>query len=175
MRTALFLLALGGLLAGCGGGSSNRAPIAPVNAAPTVAAISDITVLGNGSDSIAFAIDDDTTAAANLTVVATSDAEQLLPQTGLALSGTGTSRTLDLAPALDELGSAGVTVTVTDAEGLSASASFIVSVIARDVPIAQFTRDLFAVDRDAEPTLVNALMLGNDAQNDGFEDLLASP
>lgn len=175
MRTLSLSIVSLCVLAGCGGGSSNSSTPVPINSVPTIAMIADLTVSGNGSGSTMISINDDATPVSDLVVSASADSATLLPADGLVLSGTGAQRTLDVVPALDEVGDATVTVTVSDAQGLRASTTFAVSVVPVQTPVAQFTRDLFQIQPTASPVLINALQLVNDAENDGFDDLLASP
>lgn len=74
--------------------------------------------------SIAFTIGDTQTAAANLTVTATSSDATLLPPSGFVLGGSGANRTLTITPALGQFGNTRVFVNVTDAGGLTATAAF---------------------------------------------------
>lgn len=159
------------LLAGCGGsGGDSDLPV--VNQVPTISAVADVTIDGNGTASTSVTIGDDQTDADSLLVAAISDAPGLLPESGIILASTGASRAIDLQPLIDELGVATVTLTVTDAQGLRASTEFRVTVTARDAALASLTRMLFAAPRNAEPTPINALNVVDDAAFDDFNDLL---
>ena len=169
-RRAAFLASVAtGLLAGCGGGGGNNDP-AP-NVSPVIGALADLVVEGNGSASVVVVVTDDRTASAALDVTASADVDRLLPEAAIAVTNAGAEKRITLTPVEDELGMTTVTLTATDPAGLSSSASFQVTVVARDTPIAEFTRVLFEADTE-EPALVNALNLINDAEEDGFDDLL---
>jgi parallel beta-helix repeat protein len=104
-------------------------PADPVNTAPTISPIGDVTIAFNGtSGPIAFTVGDAETPAGSLVVTVSSSNNQLLPPEGLVLGGSGSDRTLGITPARKKFGTAVVTVTVTDAGGLSTSVSFTVTV-----------------------------------------------
>lgn len=113
--------------------------VQPVNDRPT---LSDT---GNQStpedtplNGIELSIGDIETAAADLIVTATSDTPTLIPNTGLALGGSGNSRTLSISPAANQFGAATITITVSDGD-LSASDSFVVTVTSvNDQPTGPF-------------------------------------
>ena len=100
--------------------------VAPVNDGPTISAIGDVTLDEDGNAVVSVTIEDiDST---DLSIVAASDNQALLPDADLVISGTGPTYSLAIAPATDASGSATVTVTVTDGGGLSATTSFGVTV-----------------------------------------------
>lgn len=100
-------------------------PPPPTNTAPRISDIVDQSMkLGGSAGSLSFTVSDTETAANLLTVTATSSNPTLLPASGLALGGSGSSRTLSLMPAAGQTGSSTITVTVTDAGGLTAKDTF---------------------------------------------------
>jgi hypothetical protein len=111
--------------------------VGEVNQSPTISVIPD-TAIGQGSSSsiIGFTVNDapGETPAANLIVTASSSNETLLPASGIALGGSGTSRSIRLTPNPTQFGTATVTVTVTDtgtasgADVKSASRTFLLTV-----------------------------------------------
>jgi YVTN family beta-propeller protein len=56
-----------------------------------------------------------------LTVTATSDNPSVVAQSGIVIGGSGTNRTLTVTPVANAIGSAQITITVTDGNGLSTS------------------------------------------------------
>lgn len=99
---------------------------------PTISSIADLSIAqGTSSSAIGFTVNDLETAAASLTVTASSSNPTLLPNTGaaLALGGSGASRTITLTPTAGQSGTATVTVTVSDGS-LTASRSFVLTVVA---------------------------------------------
>ena len=168
-RFTLLLAAIGVMLAACesdGGGGP-----APVNAAPTVSAIADTGITANRtSPAIGFTVDDERPD--SLTIVATSDRQQLLPDAGLVINGSSSARSLAATPVIDELGDALITIVVTDTAGLSASTAFLLTVDPEQKSMQQFARDAFAADANDEPALINAVEFAQDADEDDFADLL---
>lgn len=104
-------------------------PPPPVNTAPTITAISSVTITMNGtSGPIAFTVGDAETPAGALVVTVTSSNPSLFPPSGLILGGSGADRTLTLVPARKKSGTATITLTVTDAAGATTTTSFVVTV-----------------------------------------------
>lgn len=89
--------------------------ITPVNDAPTISAIANqVTAQNTAIAPIPFTIGDVETAASALTVTATSSNPTLIPNGNLVLGGSAANRTLTLAPAAGQFGTATITVTVND-------------------------------------------------------------
>ncbi len=112
----------------------------PVNDAPTVTGLSsNYTMAENGTTAVTFTVDDIDTAITALTVTANSSNTQLVPNSAvnLIISGTGSSKTLTVTPALnansDIYGTATITVTVSDGS-FSAQAAFILTVTPVNTP-----------------------------------------
>ena len=91
---------------------------------PTISLVDDQNSLINTPITVNFTVDDAQTLAGSLTVVATSSNQQLVPNTSLTIGGSLADRTLTLIPNTNELGTSEITITVTDASGLSAMSSF---------------------------------------------------
>jgi hypothetical protein len=164
------LVALVGLLVAACGGTDYSAPRA--NVAPTISAIADQSAVANQkSGPIAFTVSDEQTG--NLSVSASSDNQQIIPDSEIELGGSGSARTLAVTPVIDSLGDAYVTVFATDQQGLTASASFLLTIDPEQLSMQQFTRVNFAEDSSGEPELVNAVEFDQDASEDDFADLLA--
>ena len=93
--------------------------VTPVNDAPTITAIADQNTNEDvPTGSIGFTVGDLETAAASLTVTATSDNTTLVPNTAsnieLTGEGVGAARTIRIVPAANASGVANITVTVSD-------------------------------------------------------------
>jgi uncharacterized repeat protein (TIGR01451 family) len=89
--------------------------VTPVNDAPTIDPIANQTVNENdvlGPLAIAIADIDDAVSA--LTISATSSNQALVANAGLALGGSGASRTMTITPLADQSGQTIITVTVSD-------------------------------------------------------------
>jgi VCBS repeat-containing protein len=100
-----------------------------INAQPTISAVADVSIAQNTSTApIAITVGDAETAAANLQVTAASSNTGLIPLSGIVVSGTGANRTLVVTPVANATGSSTITLTVTDANGLTATEVFVVNV-----------------------------------------------
>ncbi len=110
--------------------TSFEVTVRPKNAPPTISAIyQQAMTTGHTSGVIAFTVGDALTPAENLTVSAASSNPSLVPVSGIALGGSGTSRWLTITPVSGQVGTTTLTVTVSDGQ-LSASTSFTMTVLA---------------------------------------------
>jgi hypothetical protein len=101
---------------------------AQIDFPPSISLIEDLTIDEDSvSPPLAFTVDDRETAATVLTVTAASDNVALLPQANISLSGSGAERTLVLTPALNQSGTANVTLTVNDGQQ-TVSKTFVLTV-----------------------------------------------
>ena len=92
---------------------------------PVVSAIGNQTTpMNTATPPIAFTVNDGETPASNLVVAAVSSNLSLLPNANITFGGSGTDRTITLTPALNQQGSAVITVTVTDGDGNHTTHSF---------------------------------------------------
>jgi hypothetical protein len=86
-----------------------------VNDAPTISAIDDQTINeDNTTGAISFTIGDVETAASALTLSATSDNQDVVPDDSLTLAGSGENRSITATPTADSNGTATLTVTADD-------------------------------------------------------------
>jgi hypothetical protein len=164
-------------LAACSSGSGyGDGPPPAANTAPVVAAITDQsadqdTVLGP----ISFGISDRETDGAALTITAAADGGSVFPADGIVLAGSGTTRTLTLTPLEGATGTANVTVTLTDPQGLSASRTFRVTVNARAASFRDATLGTFANSETDDPTPINGFTFAQDADDPAiFEPLIGN-
>lgn len=96
---------------------------------PTISVIEDLSATAGAlTDPITITIGDLGTALNALTVSASSSNGTLIPESGFVFGGSGANRTLQFTPASDQTGTAEITVTVTDANGQTASDVFLVTV-----------------------------------------------
>ena len=159
-------LCLAMALAGCGGGGSRD------NVAPQLGAIADTAVEANvTSDPISFSVSD--RAVANVQVVATSGNQGVIPDAGIAITGSAGNLALTVTPAADVLGSSTITVTATDRGGLSDQVSFLVTVQAQMVSLSQYVRDTFADGPNEQPRDLNSRLFEDDAEANTFDDLVS--
>ncbi|QDS91740.1 Calx-beta domain protein [Roseimaritima multifibrata] len=114
-----------------------------VNDRPTISPIeTQATDEGTPTAAIAFTIGDLETAAGDLSVTATSSDTTLVPNANIVLGGSGTNRTVTIAPAENQTGSTTITLTVSDGT-LTATETF-------DVLVGQGV-----VEFESAATLVN--------------------
>lgn len=96
---------------------------------PTISEIGAQTIpLNTSIPALEFTVGDVATSAESLVLQADSSNAQLLPATGITLSGTAAGRTVAATPAPDQLGSTTVTLTATSRIGLRASRQFPITV-----------------------------------------------
>lgn len=124
--------------------------VSPVNDAPTVSTIANrATDEDTSTGPIGFTIGDVDTEASLCTVSAVSDNEALVANTsaGIAVGGSGASRTVTLNPSLNQTGTANITVTVSDGS-LTAQTVFTLTVNpVNDAPVLTAISDV-AIDED---------------------------
>ena len=103
----------------------------PANTPPTISDIGNHSAVANTPTTpIAFKIGDNETPAEDLDLAGYSSNPTLVPAGAFRFGGYGVDRIAIITPAANQWGSATVTVTVTDANGGSASDSFLLTVLA---------------------------------------------
>src|SRR5439155_17385193 len=101
----------------------------PVNDPPTLSGVPDqSTDEDTPTAAIPFSIGDVETPVDSLTVRGQSFNPGLVPDANIFISGSGSNRTVTLFPAANQFGTAKITISVTDADGASASRRFVVTV-----------------------------------------------
>jgi len=107
----------------------------PVNDAPTLSNIADQTISqGQATAALALTVGDVETSAGSLTLSASSSSQTLVPNANIVFGGSGANRTVRVTPVSTQTGTATITVTVRDANGGSASDSFVLRVNAVNQP-----------------------------------------
>jgi hypothetical protein len=169
----LALLATAAVVTGCGGGGSSGPAPGPQNAAPTVSSISPQAINQDTSTQpLAFTVNDDG-GVGGVSVLVSSENSTLFPSYGLVLGGSGGSRTVTVMPAEDAIGSARVSVTAVDAQGMSTSVIFPVTVNAVTQSVASYTNSTFALMEGDTPVQVSGFTFVQDADDDAtFAPLL---
>jgi hypothetical protein len=162
----LALLATAAMVTACGGGGGSGAAPTPQNTAPVISAIPAQTINQDTStQALAFTVSDDG-GVGSVTLLVSSSDPTLLPPYGLALGGSGASRTITVTPAEDATGTASVSVTATDAKGNSSNAIFPVTVKAVSQSIATYTNSTFALMEGDTPVQVSGITFVQDADDD---------
>ncbi len=80
------------------------------------------------TSALTFTVGDSVTPAASLIVTGASSNRTLLPTAGVVLGGSGASRTVTLTPAAGVIGYTTITLTATDAGGLTVTSAFMLTV-----------------------------------------------
>ena len=94
----------------------------PANTPPSISPIANQTIdQDTATPAIPFTVSDAESAAASLTISATSTNTSLLPTTNIVFGGSDTNRTVTLTPVAGQTGEADVTITVSDGAALSAT------------------------------------------------------
>lgn len=168
-KTGVVLLAATTLVvAACGGGSGGDDPMPtpPVNSAPAISAITDLTSLQDTVvGPIEFSIADPETDASMLKVSAAADGVSVVPADGIALGGSGAVRSITLTPLEAATGAVNVTLTVTDAQGAIGTRSFRVMVNERNASIREAALASYAKAGSDEPLVVNGITWIQDADD----------
>lgn len=101
----------------------------PANTLPTISDLVDQTVQrGNSVGPLSFSVQDAESTVGSLTVTARSSNTILVPNGAFTLGGSGANRTLTVQTAANQIGTATITVTVTDPDGGQASDTFVLTV-----------------------------------------------
>ncbi|MEO5714701.1 MAG: autotransporter-associated beta strand repeat-containing protein [Luteolibacter sp.] len=111
------------------GGQASDSFTLIVNALPVISSISDRVIsVGGSTGAVAFTVGDAETAAASLTLSASSSDTVLVPLANIVFGGSGANRTFTVTPAAGKSGAAEISVTVGDGTG-SATETFFLSVM----------------------------------------------
>ena len=149
------------------------------NTSPTISPVPDqIIPVGGTAGPLAFTIGDAQTPVADLTVVVTSSNPAFVP----TLGGTGADRTVTVVGTPGAVGGTTITLTVTDAQGLSTSTAFTVQTVTNTSPtISPVPDQIIPVGGTAGPlaftigdaqSAVNALNVAVTSSNPAFTAVL---
>ncbi|HWX21824.1 MAG TPA: Ig-like domain-containing protein [Candidatus Binatia bacterium] len=123
------------------------------NTPPTISGVNNQAITtGSSTSLLGFTIGDAQTPAANLTVSASSSDLGLVPAALIVLGGSGANRTVTVTPLLGLIGSATITLTVSDGS-LSTSTSFTVTVNALAAPVVALTAPAGGASYSAPATI----------------------
>ena len=163
-RSLVAILSASLWISGCGGGGSST------NLPPQLDGVADREISANTTAPAIQLSATDRSAVLNYTAV--SSAPDVIADAGLVLSVSGRTASLSITPNEAALGSADVTITVTDPGGLSDQITFAVTVVAQEVSLRQFVRDAFVAAENASPLDLNSREFADDAAAGDFSDLL---
>jgi hypothetical protein len=158
------------LVYGCGGGGGDDP-----NQAPQIIGLADVMVNANETSApFDFTVSDDGGADA-VQLSASSGDENLLPEDGIRITGSGSNRAFTVTPVAGALGSASLVVTALDGAGLRTAVSLQVDVTVQNVSFSDFFRDSFNQPANGTPRDLNSREFGQDAGSGDFDDLLGDP
>ena len=134
--------------------------ISAINDAPTISNVPSQTTTENISTAaIPFLVGDDLTAAGSLTLAKASSNTTLVPTANIVFGGSGENRTVTVTPAVNQTGTATITLTVSDGASTS-SATFLLTVVDAATP-QTLTLPLAASADDAEESAAGAVNLAS--------------
>ena len=156
MRILLLAVTVSGLAA-CGGGGSSTGSVPPAgppaaaNTAPTITGLTGslIIAMDSSNEPVAFNVADAESPADAVKVTVTSSNSQLFAPDAIQLSGNAGERALLLRPAEGGAGTSAVTITATDAQGLSVQRTLDVSVTSEERSFHAMVDSAFARAEDA--------------------------
>ena len=124
--------------------------VSAVNDPPTISDIEDqFTNEDFATGALDFMIGDVETPAVDLVITATSSNTSLVPNANIVLNGNGANHTITVTPTADQFGTTNITVTVTDADGATATDTFLLTVVAvNDKPTISDIADQ-SIDEDS--------------------------
>jgi hypothetical protein len=136
------------------------------SSAPTISVVADRSIDQDKTDAgVSFEVGDADGSAGALALTVQSSDAGLLPAASLVLGGSGSSRTLSITPAENATGTATVTLTATDAQQLTASRTFRVTVNPVFVSFTGWTTETFAVSEDETAIALLGFTLDRDADD----------
>lgn len=177
-NTSLALLAATTfVVAGCSSSDRTAPPPMTANMPPVVAAIANVTA---DQDTVVgpleFSVSDDTTPANQITVTAAADGGTPFPADSVQLGGTGATRSITLRPLESTTGTANITVTAIDAQGLKTMRAFSVVLNARNASVRDAVMSTFAKNEADDATALNGFTFAQDADDPAtFDELLGNP
>jgi predicted small lipoprotein YifL len=154
------------VVAACG--RDGRGPDVPppaANTAPVMSAVADRSIDQDTALTIEFGITDRESDVGKLRLTAAADSGVVFPADGVALSGSGTTRTLTLTPLESATGTTSITLTLTDPDGASVARTFNVTVQARGASMRSVALTTFAKTETDAPTEINGFTFSQDADD----------
>lgn len=167
-RITILLAVTAVTLSACDSGPDDSPP--EQNLPPSIGSISTkLTPANESSTAVSFTLADETPD--QVTVVALTSNDVLLPADQIVLEGQGANRTVVVRPVDDLVGDVRVTLVATDPLGQTGERQFDVTILAQNRSIQAFARENLALDGNGRPVLINAIRFEEDAEHDDFADL----
>lgn len=162
-------------LAACSGGSGSVAPApAPANTPPRISGLtSQMVNQDTSTGALSFTVSDTESGGGAVSLTASSSNEAIVARDAILLTGSGTTRAVEVVPSEDATGSVNIAVMATDPQGLTNSVTFGVTVRAVEQSIAAFTARTFAMPAEGTPQTVRGFTFLQDADDPAtFDPLL---
>jgi hypothetical protein len=132
--------------------------VSGINDVPTISNVASQTTTENiATAALPFIVGDDLTAAGSLTLTKASSNTTLVPTANIVFGGSGANRTVTVTPAVNQSGTATITLTVSDGTN-TASDTFMLTVVDAATPLT-LTVPLAASADDAEESATGAVNL----------------
>lgn len=175
-RHSALALVVAGLLTACGGGGGGGGSGKSANTIPPqLQGLQDQSVAQDTAiGPLTFNVTDPDSDVSRLIVTATSSDTSVIPDDGIAIAGTAGSRTLQITPAADAVGTTNIVVRVADPEGNSNAMTIRVQVNAVFASFLDTAKAAFAEEDDGALRPVAGLTFTPDADDDetAFDELL---
>ena len=140
--------------------------VRPVNDLPYLSPIAAQLTDEDVAIAVPLTISDAENTTAELVITVVSSNSNLVRDSGMSLSGSGSNRVLNILPLTNQFGTAAITLTVTDTNGASVSNTFVLTVVpVNDPPTLNPIANL-VIDEDAGPQVVNFSGLSRGVQNE---------
>lgn len=163
---AMAMLAVTALVVtACGGGGGGGSGSPPQGAAPTVSDFASQSANQDTLASASFTVSDDGGADA-LTLSASTSDPSIVSIDGIAFTGSGANRTVNVTPAEDATGRVNIQISAKDAQGNVGFNILPLTFNAVNQSILDYTSSTFAKDENDTPVQVSGFTFVQDADDD---------
>lgn len=171
IQRTLVAVVVAATLSACGGGSD----YSKTNRSPQIQGLTNQSVPQDTTiGPLPFTVSDADSDISGVVLTVTSSDTSVIPSDNIILAGTGGSRTLQLKPASDVLGTANITVRAVDQVGNTSTATISVQVNGVFVSFLNSALASFATTENGDPSAVAGLTFTPDADDNAtaFDALL---
>lgn len=170
IRNSLLAVVVAATLSACGGDGYSQSSRNPQIQGLTDQSVSQDTTVGP----LPFSISDTDSDPGSVVVTATSSDTSIIPSDNIVLAGTGASRTLQLTPASDAIGTVTVTLSAVDPVGRTGTATIQVQINGVYASFLNTALTSFATDENGDQSQVSGLTFTPDADDNetAFDALL---
>ena len=175
LRSSMLLVFAAGFAA-CGGGGDHKSGMqTPVQQAPQISGLASQAMVSQDTPAtVSFNIADADSTADRVTVTATSSDKTIVTDDNITVAGGSASRTLQITPFEDAVGSTTITVRAVDPDGNAATRTVTLLVNAVTASFLATANTNFAAPENDEPQAVSGKTYTPDADGDptAFDTLL---